>query len=58
MIVHTNLGFGQIPHAELLRSIARRVSDGRLLGWVKAWLEMAVDEDDGRGGAASTTPFP
>ena len=30
--------FGQIPHAELMRSIARRVSDGRLLGWIKAWL--------------------
>ena len=43
--------YGQIPHADLLRSIARRVSDGRLLGWVKAWLEMAVEEDDGRGGA-------
>jgi len=46
--------FGQIPHAELLRSIARRVSDGRLLGWVKAWLEMAVEEDDGRGGRHRT----
>ena len=41
--------FGQIPHADLMKSIARRVSDGRLLGWVKAWLEMAVEEDDGRG---------
>ena len=46
--------FGQIPHAELLRSIARRVSDGRLLGWVKAWLEMAVEEDDGHGGRRLT----
>ena len=46
--------FGQIPHAELMRSIARRVSDGRLLGWVKAWLEMAVEEDDGRGGRRRT----
>ena len=46
--------FGQIPHADLLRSIARRVSDGRLLGWVKAWLEMAVEEDDGRGGRRRT----
>jgi len=35
--------FGEIPHADLLKSAARRVSDGRLLGWVKAWLEMAVD---------------
>ena len=46
--------FGQIPHAELLKSIARRVSDGRVLGWVKAWLEMAVEEDDGQGGKRRT----
>ena len=46
--------YGQIPHSDLLRSIARRVSDGRLLGWVKAWLEMAVEEDDGRGGRRRT----
>jgi len=46
--------FGQIPHSDLLRSIARRVSDGRLLGWVKSWLEMAVEEDDGRGGRRLT----
>ena len=46
--------FGQIPHADLMRSIARRVSDGRLLGWVKAWLEMAVEEDDGHGGRRLT----
>ena len=46
--------FGQIPHADLLKSVARRVSDGRLLGWVKAWLEMAVEEDDGHGGRRRT----
>ena len=46
--------FGEIPHADLLKSLARRVSDGRLLGWVKAWLEMAVEEDDGRGGGRRT----
>ncbi len=46
--------FGQIPHADLMGSIARRVSDGRLLGWVKAWLEMAVEEDDGHGGRRLT----
>ena len=46
--------FDQIPHADLMKSIARRVSDGRLLGWVKAWLEMAVEEDDGRGGPRRT----
>ena len=46
--------FGEIPHAELMRSIARRVSDGRMLGWLKAWLEMAVEEDDGEGGRRRT----
>ena len=46
--------FGQIPHADLMKSIVRRVSDGWLLGWVKAWLEMAVEEDDGRGGRRRT----
>ena len=46
--------FGQIPHVELLKCLARRVSDGRMLGWVKAWLEMAVEEDDGRGGTRRT----
>ncbi len=46
--------FGQIPHAALMQSIARRVSDGRLLGWVKAWLEMAVEEADGHGGRRRT----
>ncbi len=46
--------FGQIPHAELMKSLARRLSDGRLLGWIKAWLEMAVEEDDGEGGTRRT----
>ena len=42
--------FGEIPHAELMKSVARRVSDGRMLGLIKAWLEMPVEEDDGEGG--------
>ena len=42
--------FGEIPHAELMKSIARRVSDGRMLGLIKAWLEMSVEEDDGKSG--------
>ena len=46
--------FGQIPHAELMQSLARRLSDGRMLGWIKAWLEMAVEEDDGEGGTRRT----
>ena len=47
--------FGQIPHVELMKSVSRRISDGRVLGWIKAWLEMAVEEDDGRGGRRRTT---
>ena len=46
--------FGEIPHAELMKSIARRVSDGRMLGLVKAWLEMPVVEQDGEGGTRRT----
>ena len=47
--------FGEIPHAELMKSIARRVSDGRMLGLIKAWLEMPVEEDDGKGGKRRTS---
>ena len=39
-----------IPHHELMKSIARRVSDGALLGLIKVWLEMSVEEADGHGG--------
>ena len=46
--------FGEIPHADLMKSVARRVSDGRTLGWIKLWLEMAVEEDDGKGGKRRT----
>ena len=37
-----------------MRSVARRVSDGRMLGWIRLWLEMAVEEDDGKGGKRRT----
>ena len=46
--------YGEIPHAELMKSIARRVSDGRMLGLIKAWLEMPVEEDNGKGGKRRT----
>jgi len=46
--------FGEIPHAELMKSVARRVSDGRMLGLIKAWLEMPVVEEDGTGGTRRT----
>jgi len=44
-----------LPHAELLKSVSRRVSDRHLLGLVKAWLEMPVEEADERGGTRRTT---
>ena len=47
--------FDTIPHHELMKSIARRVSDAAMLRVVKAWLEMAVEETDGRGNKQRTT---
>jgi RNA-directed DNA polymerase len=47
--------FDSIPHAELMKAVARRVSDRHLLGLIKAWLEMPVEESDERGGTSRTT---
>jgi group II intron reverse transcriptase/maturase len=41
--------FDSIPHQELLKSVARRVSDGRMLRLLKLWLEAPVEETDERG---------
>jgi group II intron reverse transcriptase/maturase len=47
--------FGSIPHAELLKSVARRVVDRRVLKLIKQWLECPVEETDGRGRKRRTT---
>jgi group II intron reverse transcriptase/maturase len=47
--------FDSIPHADLMKSVARRISDGRLLGLMKAWLETPVEEQDERGRKHRTT---
>ena len=47
--------FDSIPHAELLKSVARRISDRHLLGLIKMWLQTAVEEVDKRGRKRRTT---
>ena len=47
--------FDSIPHAELMKSVARRVSDGALLRLVKQWLVAPVEETDQRGRRKRTT---
>jgi RNA-directed DNA polymerase len=41
--------FDNIPHAELMKSVARRVSDRRMLGLIKLWLKAPVAVEDERG---------
>jgi group II intron reverse transcriptase/maturase len=47
--------FGSIPHTELMKSVARRVVDRRVLHLIKMWLECAVEETDDRGRKRRTT---
>ncbi len=47
--------FDSIPHTELMKSAARRISDRHALHLVKLWLEAPVEETDTRGGARRTT---
>jgi group II intron reverse transcriptase/maturase len=41
--------FDVLPHAQLLKSVARRVVDGAMLHLIKMWLKAPVEETDDRG---------
>ena len=47
--------FDSVPHAELMRSVARRVVDGAMLHLIKMWLEAPVEETDERGSMHRST---
>jgi RNA-directed DNA polymerase len=47
--------FDSIPHGELMKSVSRRISDGRVLRLIKMWLETPVEEVDDRGRRHRTT---
>ena len=47
--------FGSIPHADLLKSVARRIVDRRVLHLIKMWLECPVEETDERGRRTRST---
>ena len=47
--------FGSIPHAELLKSVGRRIIDRRVVHLIKQWLECPVEETDERGRKRRTT---
>lgn len=47
--------FDTIPHAELMKSVARRIVDRHLLHLIKMWLDAPVEEGDGRGNTQRTT---
>jgi group II intron reverse transcriptase/maturase len=47
--------FGSIAHADLMRSLARRIVDPRVLHLIKMWLECTVEETDQRGRKTRST---
>ena len=47
--------FGSIPHPELMKSVARRIVDPRVLHLIRLWLDCAVEETDDKGRKTRTT---
>ena len=48
--------FDTIPHRELLKEVAKRVSDGSILKLIKAWLRAPIVERDSRNGKTRILP--
>ena len=46
--------FDTIPHAELMRLVKGRVSDGSILKLVKGWLRAPIVEEDPESGVKRT----
>ena len=47
--------FDTIPHAELMKSLARRTTDKRVLRLLRMWLHAPVEERDEKGRKTRTT---
>jgi group II intron reverse transcriptase/maturase len=47
--------FDSIPHAERMKSVARRISDKHRLRLIKQWLEAPVEENDDQGNRKCST---
>ena len=48
--------YDNIPHAELMRSVARRIVDRQVLHLIKRWLQAPIEEADGKGRKHRSTP--
>ncbi len=53
-VVDGDLGdyFATVPHGPLMKCVARRISDGQVLGVIRAWLRAPVEERASSGGGS------